>query len=276
MSTKNHHKFLASSSASLTVEELAAKLYHSTLPEWTGEYAFYREQARETKSLGPVLEVACGTGRIAIDLAQQGMHVTGFDLSKEMLGIARQSSLGMENIRWETADMRAFEMGERYRLIVIPGHSFQFMLTLSDQLACLACIKRHLLPSGRLVIHVDHQDLGWLGDLYKGNGGKFEQVREVWHPESGNRLVVSRAWAYEPSNQIAYASSVWEEFDLQGKLVQRWERGPVALHCIFRFEMEHLLARAGFTIRAVYGNFERSPLQDDSSEMIWVSEAYKE
>jgi hypothetical protein len=75
---------------------------------------------------------------------------------------------------------------------------------------------------------------------------------------------------------MAHASTVWEEFDLQGKLVQRWERGPVALHCIFRFEMEHLLARAGFTIRAVYGNFERSPLQDDSSEMIWVSEAYKE
>lgn len=269
---KSGHTPATTGSARLTVEELAAKLYHFTLPEWTGEYAFYREQARETKSLGPVLEVACGTGRIAIDLAQQGIEVTGFDLSHEMLGIARKISAGMQNVRWEIADMRSFELGERYGLVVIPGHSFQFMLTPSDQLACLASIRRHLVPGGRLVIHIDHQDLGWLWDLYKGNGGKFEQVREVPHPESGNQVVVSRAWTYEPCTQTGAASTVWEEFDVQGELVQRWERGPVFMHSIFRFEMEHLLSRAGFTIRALYGNFERAPLQDNSSEMIWISE----
>lgn len=271
MSTTDLHK--KSPSARLTVEQLTAKLYHHSLPEWTGEYAFYRELAQDTKSLGPVLEVACGTGRIAMDLAQQGAQVTGFDLSEEMLGMARTTSQGMKNIRWELADMRSFEMGERYGLVVIPGHSFQFMLTPSDQLACLGSIKRHLFPGGRLVIHVDHQDLGWLWDLYKGNGGKFEPLREVPHPESGNPLLVSRAWTYQPCTQTASASTIWEEHDAQGKLVQRWERGPVSLHCIFRFEMEHLLSRAGFTIRAVYGSFERAPLQDDSSEMIWISEA---
>ena len=271
MSTKNHHK--KSPPATLTAEELAANLYHHSLPEWTGEYAFYREQALETKSLGPILEVACGTGRIAIDLAQQGMGVTGFDLSPEMLEIARRLSAGMQNVRWEVADMRYFEMGERYGLVVIPGHSFQFMLTPADQLACLASIKRHLLPGGKLIIHVDHQDLGWLWDLFNGVGGKFKQVGEVPHPVSGNPVVLSRAWTYEPCTQTACASTVWEEFDGRGQPVQRWERGPVGLHCFFRFEMEHLLSRAGFTIRAVYGNFERTPLQNDSSEMIWVSEA---
>jgi SAM-dependent methyltransferase len=274
MSTLNQHKkSLAASSSGFTVEELVAKLYHHTLPDWTGEFDFYRDLAQASKALGPVLEVACGTGRIAIDLAQQGMQVTGFDISHEMLEIARKLGAGMQNVRWEAADMRSFEMGERYGLVVIPGHSFQFMLTPSDQLACLASIKRHLLPGGRLVVHIDHQDPGWLWDLYKGNGGKYKQVQEVPHPESGNPVVVSRAWTYEPCTQTACASTVWEEQDAQGKPVRRWERGPVALHCIFRFEMEHLLARAGFTIRAVYGNFERAPLQNDSSEMIWISAA---
>lgn len=256
----------------LTAEQLAAELYHHSLPEWPGETAFYRELAREASALGPVLEVACGTGRIAIDLAQQGIPVTGFDLSKEMLGIARKASAGMQNVRWELADMRSFDMGERYALVLIPGHSFQFMLTPANQVACLTCIRSHLIPGGKLVVHLDHQDLGWLWNLYKVDNGKFEARGEVPHPRSGNPISVSRAWSYEPCTQTASVSTILEECDAQGNLVQRWERGPVALHCIFRFEMEHLLARAGFTVLALYGSFERAPLQDDSSGMIWVSE----
>lgn len=272
MSTTNPLKqSLPANASPLTVGELAAKLYHTTLPEWPGEFDFYRDLARETRSLGPILEVACGTGRISIDLAQQGMQVTGLDLSPEMLAIARHQSAGIKNIRWEVADMRTFDLDERFGLVLIPGHSFQFMLTPADQLGCLTSIKRHLLPGGRLVVHVDHQDLGWLWSLYKENGGKFEKVREVAHPDSGNPVAVFQAWSYEPATQTACASTLWEEHDAGGNLVRRWERGPVALHCPFRFEMEHLLSRAGFTITAVYGNFERSPLQNDSSEMISVS-----
>jgi SAM-dependent methyltransferase len=255
----------------LGVDELAAKIYHHSLPAWPGENTFYRKIAQETKSLGPVLEVACGTGRVAIDLAQDGMQVTGFDLSNAMLEIARAKSASMDNVRWEIADMRSFKMGERYGLILIPGHSFQFMLTPSDQMSCLTSIKRHLVPGGRLVLHIDHQDLGWLWDLYKVNGGKFEKVREVPHPDNGHPVIVSQAWKFEPSTQTASVKTVWEELDAHGNPIQRWERGPIDLHCIFRFEMDHLLARAGFVIQALYGSFECTPLQNDSSEMIWIS-----
>lgn len=266
----------ASGGAELTVEQLAAELYHDTLPEWPGEIVFYRELAKKASDIGPLLEVACGTGRISIDLARQGRQVTGFDLSEEMLGIARKMSAGLRNIRWVLADMRSFEMGERYGLVLIPGHSFQFMLTPVDQMACLTCIKHHLLPGGRLVVHLDHQDLGWLWNLYQVDGGKFKAAGEVLHPRSGNRVLVSRAWSYEPCTQTASVRTIWEERDAQETRVQRWERGPVALHCIFRFEMEHVLARAGFKVLGVYGSFKGTPLQDDSSEMIWVSEVVKE
>jgi hypothetical protein len=168
--------------------------------------------------------------------------------------------------------MRTFDLGTHYGLILIPGHAFQFMLTPSDQMACLAAIKRHLLPGGKLVIHIDHQDLGWLWELHKGKGGGYDRTDPVPHPDSGNPVIISRAWSYEPATQTASVRTVWEELDMNGNTIQRWERGPVALHCIFRFEMEHLLSRAGFKVREVYGNFERAPLQNDSSEMIWVSE----
>jgi hypothetical protein len=53
--------------------------------------------------------------------------------------------------------------------------------------------------------------------------------------------------------------------------VNRIEREPIRLHCVFRFEMDHLLARVGFEVEAVYGDFFRHELQDDSSGMIWVA-----
>jgi hypothetical protein len=56
-----------------------------------------------------------------------------------------------------------------------------------------------------------------------------------------------------------------------GKVVDRWERGPTRLHCVFRFEMEHLLARAGFALDALYGDFLRGGLTDRSAEMVWVA-----
>jgi SAM-dependent methyltransferase len=272
MSTTNPDKeMMAVKPARLTAEALYAKLYHHTLPAWKGEFAFYRQLAQEMKAIGPVLEVACGTGRIAIDLAWQGMRVTGFDLSEEMLEIARQAGTGVQNLRWERADMRSFDMGEHFGLVIIPGHSFQFMLTPADQLACLSSLKRHLLPGGKLVIHNDHQDLAWLGTLGSADGGQFKQGSTLPHPVSGNPVNVFRKWSYQPSTQTAFSRTLWEERDPQGGLLDRWERGPVGLHCIFRYEMEHLLYRAGFTVRALYGSFEYDPLHDDSTEMIWVS-----
>ena len=68
----------------------------------------------------------------------------GMDLSPSMLAVARQKSQGLSNVRWVEGNMQAFELGERFDLILIPGHSFQFMLTPADQVACLNCIRQHL------------------------------------------------------------------------------------------------------------------------------------
>jgi len=54
-------------------------------------------------------------------------------------------------------------------------------------------------------------------------------------------------------------------------VVDRWQTGSVQLHCVFRFEMEHLLARTSFSLEDVYGDFLRNPLDDTSPNMIWVA-----
>ena len=259
-------------SMSPSVDERAAELYDVSVPDWPGEIDFYRQLAAEARSRAEaVLEVACGTGRVAIRLAQGGTHVTGIDRSAAMLDVARQKSAGMSNARWVQADMRSFDLGATFGLAVIPGHSFQHMLTPDDQMACLACVRRHLTPGGVLVVHLDHLDVAWLGELVTGQAGILTPPQEVIHPKTGRRVRTTQAWSYERSTQTASLTTVWEEIGANGTVVDRWQRGPMPLHCICRFEMEHLLARAGFAVTALYGDFGRGALTDESSEMVWVT-----
>jgi ubiquinone/menaquinone biosynthesis C-methylase UbiE len=258
--------------ASGRAREFYAQTYDAVVPDWPGEIDFYQELAAQARSNGrSVLELGCGTGRVAIRLARRGVDVVGLDLSAAMLDVAREKSAGMGNVRWVQRDMTSFELGETFGLVIIPGHAFQNVLTAADQVACLESIARHLDPRGTLVVHLDHQDASWLGDLTRDRGGVFETAGQFCHPKTGRQVRTSRAWSYEPATQTATAQTVWEEIDTDGEVAERWESGPIRLHCVFRFEVEHLLALTGFEIEALYGSFFREELTDASEEMIWVA-----
>ena len=247
------------------------KTYDSSVPDWPGEIDFYKGMAKKIKSKRQsILEVACGTGRVGIRLAKEGVRVVGLDLSAGMLKEAASKSKGMTNIRWVKGDMCSFNLGETFGLALITGHAFHNLNNAADQAACLESIHRHLLPDGRLVIHLDFPDFAWLGDLMGKSGGVFEKDGEFKHPETGNMITTLKAWTYEPSMQDTTVTEAFEERDDSGKLINRMETPPWKLHSIFRFEMEHLIARTGFVVEAVYGNFEKEKLNDKSKNMIWV------
>lgn len=250
-----------------------AKTYDLSVSDWPGELDFYLSLAREAPADGSTLELAAGTGRIAIRLAEAGIPVTALDSSAEMLAVGRAKAPGRPNPEWVAADMRNFDLGREFGLIIIPGHSFLNLLTADDQRACLEGARRHLLTSGRLAVHVDHQDIDWLGDLVAGRplAGVYEAGEEFRHPTSGRRVRASRAWWYERSTQTMTVRTRWEEMDDDDLVVNVVESELARIHCAFRFEMEHLLAVGGFTVEAVYGDFNRAPLSDDSAEMIWLA-----
>jgi SAM-dependent methyltransferase len=252
--------------------EFYARTYDVSVPDWPGEIDFYQTLADEARRDGEnVLEIACGTGRIAVRLARSGVNVLGLDRAPNMLSVAREKSVDLPNMRWVQADMRSFDLGEQFGLAFIAGHSFQNLNTPEDQVACLECIQRHLKPGGRLVVHLDHQDLAWLGGLTGEKGGVFEFTRQFHHPDSGCLVRASKAWWVEPSTQSALVQTAWEELDENGQVTRLWKTLPIRLHCLFRFEMAHLLARTGFAVEALYGDFYRHPLDDKSDSMIWVA-----
>jgi ubiquinone/menaquinone biosynthesis C-methylase UbiE len=255
----------------MPAQDLNVELYDLIVGDWSGEMDFYHEAVAQAHARGEaVLEVGCGTGRVAIRLAEASVQVTGLDLSPAMLGVARSKSSGMTNIHWVKADMRDFALDAQFGLAIIPGHAFQNIHTAEDQLACLTCIRDHLTPGGTLIVHLDHQDLEWLGEIGK---DPFKTVRygdKLTHPITGQICRRSYAWAYERATQTAIIRKVWEVLGADDAVMERYDDEPVRLHCLFRQEMEHLVRRAGFEIDAVYGDFSGQALKDDSEEMIWV------
>jgi SAM-dependent methyltransferase len=249
-----------------------AETYDESVPDWPNEIDFYQEMAVNAKHAGgSVLELACGTGRVAIRLARCGASVIGLDLSQDMLEVARRKSVDLDNIRWVQGNMRSFQLDECFGLVIITGDAFQHINTPEDQLSCLECIKRQLMPGGQLVVHLNHLDFRWLGELLGRKDHPFEVEGKFTRAATGREIQSYRAWSYEPSTQTAIVHARWEEMDTTGHVMDFWQTAPARIHCVFRFEMEHVLARADFTVDALYGDFSRHPLADNSSDMIYVA-----
>ncbi len=121
------------------------------------------------------------------------------------------------------------------------------------------------------MVHLDHQDLGWLGRLPAGGNVGLEVGPELVHLTDGSRIRPLHGWVLQRSTQTATVTLGWEQLAADGSVHRRWELEPMPLHCVFRFEMEHLLRRVGFASVTVYGDFARGELTDDSEQMIWVA-----
>jgi len=253
-------------------KELYAQLYDIRVPDWDGEVEFYRKIIEPTYlKMHGVLEVACGTGRITMQLANDGIEITGLDISPELLKIAQGKSIGMSNVKWILSDMRTFELEKKFGFVVSPGHSFQFMTTPEDQVICLERIKRHLVPDGIVIIHIDFQNFNWLAGLLNQKELVFKKSDPLTHPFTNQKFRRSFAWEFEPSTQTATVTTNWEEINKNGDVIQILEMEPMRLHCLFPFEMEHLLNRVGFSIERVYGDFFKNELTNESDQMIWIA-----
>lgn len=131
--------------------------YRQPSPPIVGDIEFYQELARDTAS--PVLELACGTGRIAIPLAEQGIEITGVDISDGMLALAQRKREALPEVARQrlvllAGDMCGLELNRQFGLVFVAFRSFQHLLTAELQRTALAIMRRHLARGGRLVLHL--------------------------------------------------------------------------------------------------------------------------
>ena len=225
---------------------------------------------REAKSSGgPVLELGCGTGRVTIPVAQAGVQITGLDSSPAMLSRARAKArklgLAKEVLRFQLGDMRDFRLSRKFPLVTIPFRSFQLLLSVADQRQALENIKRHLTSEGRLIIDLFVPDQERL--IRESSEPVFR--REIVDGATGRRFRLSEQNRHDPLGQIINARAILEELDVEGARTDRWDVA-YQLRYLYRFETQHLLEAAGYRLLELYGDFNRRPFDEASSEMIWV------
>jgi SAM-dependent methyltransferase len=225
---------------------------------------FYVARAREARD--PVVELGIGTGRVAIPIAQAGREVIGVDTSGAMLTeAARRVSLAgvSDKVRFVEADMRSFVADPPVELVIIPFRGFLHLLTVEDQLAALNSIHDSLVPGGRLALNFLVPDPAV---QIEQNGHKISHGEFV--DEHGRRCEMWGMPIHDVTRQLLKLRVGIDVYD--GDTVDTVETA-FDLRIVYRYEFEHLLARAGFEVEALYGGFDERPLEGDAREQIWVA-----
>jgi SAM-dependent methyltransferase len=252
-------------------QPFVAELYDH-IPGYAGrpDLGFYLDYA--SAAAGKVLELGCGTGRLLIPIAAAGCAIVGLDLSTYMLAKCREKLQGQPEevqarARIVQGDMSCFDLGETFGLITVPFRAFQHLVSVEEQMACLACANRHLAMGGKLILDLFQVNLRYITDP-----ASAEEKEDFECQIPGGRTLrrthrLAALHRAEQVNDVEIFHYVTYPDGHTERLVQAFP-----FRYFFRYEVEHLLARCGFRVAELFGSFDRAPLEDDSPEMIFVAE----
>ena len=240
-----------------------ARFYDLDLEGFDDDLALYLEFAASRD----VLELGCGTGRVALPLAEAGVRVTGVDLSPRMLDIARGRAEGLP-VRLIEGDMRTLDLGERFGAVFVPLGGLQHMATAGEVAAALATVARHLAPDGQAVVDVEapHPD-----DWLPGPRPLLQHWTRELPPEPGSPgAVVTKLVAVE-GRPVEALREVTYHFDVQPPEapLQRVTQQFV-LRVITAGEIELAARLAGLRVAAWYGDYDGAPPRDGDDRLIAV------
>jgi len=213
---------------------------------------------------GPVLEIACGTGRVTLPCLQAGADVDGLDLSPAMLSTLRvkAAALGFSPTLYQ-ADMSDFRLPRRYALILITFNAFIHNLTQEAQIRCLQRCREHLEPGGMLAFDTYFPSLAIIG------APQHSRVLEgeTKHPRTGEVIRLYDTRSFDRVEQIQHSLNEVEAVDAAGN-VRTLQRSEFRVRWVYKAEMALLLRAAGFARWEIHGAFERRPLTEETDDMI--------
>jgi len=229
----------------VTLYDRIARIYDPWSRSVTEDVDFYVEEA--LASGGPVVELAVGTGRIAVPIATAGVRVIGVDTSPEMLRVAAEhaSAAGVEElVDLRLGDLREPPVAERVPLVICPFRSLLHMETEEEKLRALVAARELLAPGGRFVF-------------------------DVFAPSAEDIVETDGLWLErEPGIEEL---AVWDEGSRTLRLSVRSTdvSATFGLHWLSLPEWLSLLDRARLEADAVYGWFDRRP-HGGEEDMVFV------
>lgn len=217
-----------------------APVYDAWAADMTEDVPFYVELARDAAE--PIVELAVGSGRVAIPIAREtGKRVLGLDSSPAMLAVARERAAGLP-VELREADMRDLEVEEPVELVICPFRALLHLPTWRDRRLVFERVAASLRPGGRFAFNAfvfDHAIATRLDGTTQEQNGVRHRLRYV---PTDNRIEIAR------------------------------DDGPtIRLWWVAKSEWEGLLEIAGLDTEALYGWFDKRPLDEDARELVWIA-----
>jgi SAM-dependent methyltransferase len=246
-----------------------ASIYDLAYGDYTDDVLFYENLANAAPD-DSVLELGVGTGRVALPLARAGFRVFGIDRSEPMLEMARANAerekLKKGTLELAQADMTDFGLGRRFGMVFVAANTFQHLLTVEAQRACLERVAAHLLPGGLFAMSVRSlASVSWEG------GGSANPLLHDWtrrDPDTGD--LVQKFISMEPdaarmTRLVTYMYDRIHDGAVRRLVFQAELRYSTAA------ELQSLLQDTGLRVTHLYGDYDLSPMGHDTENMIFVA-----
>lgn len=234
------------------------RIYDLMHDDFVSDHHFYISMAKQLG--GPILEVACGTGRITIPIAEAGLEIWGLDISQGMLSEARKKSIERNlNINWVLSDCRKFELNKKFKFIFIPFNSMQHLHDRQSLESFFNCVKQHLDVNGRFLVDIFNPNIQLLARDRTVRTHVFDMV----DPDTGKPSNIEETIDYDIANQV---NRVKWFYSIEGKPDFRVDE--LHMRCFFPEEINQLLYYNGFEVVEKFGSFDRSPFTSNSPKQL--------
>jgi SAM-dependent methyltransferase len=213
-----------------------------------------------------ILELAVGSARAAIPLAQAGHRVLGIDNDPAMLRLATQkrNSVGLKEnqLRLIKQDILNLDLKQKFDWVILLFNTFLIFTTLEQQDLALQRIRRHLKPTGRFWLDIFQPNLALIAQDESTN----LQPKTFYVPSLDRTVFRSTDVRRDPASQIQRVTFNYLWFDGNGR--QFHQKRTFNLTFLFPRELRILLERNGLQIEKLYGNYDGSKLNANSPRMI--------
>jgi SAM-dependent methyltransferase len=205
----------------------------------------------------PVLELACGTGRILIPLVEKGIDIYGLDISPEMLETCHKKAKERNiSVNADQGDMRHFEFDSQFNLIFVAANSFQHLAELKDIQACFDSIKKNLAPGGKFIFDVLNPYIPLLAH----NPNKQIMVG------SYEDYVLTMDFRYDVASQTNFIN-----WNFLHRPTNNFKSLSFQLRQFFPQELDALLEFNGFQIENKFGDYDESAFTGSSPKQVIVA-----
>ncbi|RAP18981.1 hypothetical protein C2W59_01403 [Bacillus pumilus] len=243
-----------------------SSVYDKLIPEPDGLFDFYSGFVKEGIT---ILDIGCGSGRLAFQLAQNGATVHAIDISAGMVEnakrkLATSDQKTLERIHFEKADIKNFHCDSQFDYIFMSGGVFEYLLTPNDQVEALKKIKQLLKPEGKFIFDIISPPQVCPYDKRQKDFGNTA------NPSKDHQYINSQSiFRIDHYKQIVSTYCLFEIH--QGdKATEKYEFKFLTRYSL-PTELFYLLKSRGFTVLDFYGDYNREPFKRGSEFMIYIT-----